>query len=352
MIASACASDSSAPAGTSTTTVAAPSTVPTSTTTMATTTTTIAPTTTTTVPPPEGLVALVEGHNDLTADRINLIFAPWGWEDLNDYRSVAVLFLGWDQRAQLFDDSGRPATDPALATGAELGLFGFEPFRSNRDKFNVWITEQSPPGPALWLNTDEVPFGLPDQSIVTLALDPDREVPGIYSVAGQDVAFSLQQTPVRSGSDSVANAMVFVRSGYPAGTMIDLPHELGHALFSLADEYVGRVGGDSGSARPDVWPSCAASRETGEAWWGDLAGEYDPMIDVWAEELEAAGFGDRVGEIDFWRDQVRTDFIEGGCWGDPGSFRSAEDTLMGFNLPAFGLTNRRSAERILALWEG
>jgi hypothetical protein len=308
---------------------------------------------TSTVPPPDGLVPLVADHNDLSADRINLIIAPWGWDDVDKFRDVAWLYLGWDQRAQLINDDGYPISGADRAGSAQLGLFGIEPYRSNRDKFNVWITDISPPGPAVWLNSDDLPFALPDQSIVTLAKDPDREFPGISSLAGQDTAFALQETPARTGTDSVANAMIFVRSSFPASAMLDLPHELGHALFGLADEYVGRVGlEDPGEPRVDIWPSCAANIATAQRWWGDLVGEYDPMVDVWAAEMTAAGFSYLVGDIEELRDLVRIDYVEGGCFGDPGSIRATEDSLMGFNQPAFGLTNRRAADAILELWEG
>lgn len=322
--------------------------------TAASTSTSTATTTSQTVPPPEGLEELIPGHNDLAADRINLIFAPWGWDRSDRFRAVAELYVGWDQRAQLINADGYGVTGAERAESAELGLFGFEPFRSNRDKFNIWITDVSPPGPALWLNSDDVPFSLPDQSIVTLALDPDRQIPGISSVAGLDTAFSLQEVPVRNGTDSVANAMIFVRSGYPASAMLDLPHELGHALFAFADEYVGRLGIEEVGlpARVDIWPSCAATRATAERWWADLVGGYDPMIDVWADELTAAGFGYLASDVERYRELNTTAYIDDGCFGDPGSVRSTEDSLMGFNLPAFGLTNRRSAERILGLWEG
>ena len=291
------------------------------------------------------------GHNDPWADRINLVLAPWGWDDLAEFEAIAVMFLGWDQRAQLFDSDGRPTSESGFS--AELGLFGWEPFRSNQHLFNVWITDIEPPGPALWLNnTEPTPFDVPDLSVVTLALDPWDEVPGITSVAGQDVAFSNQQMPQREGNDSMANAMVAVPSVFPATVMRDLPHELGHALFGLADEYVGRIGGDGVPRLQSYWPSCAIDQATAEEWWGDLVGQVDPMPALWLDEMLAAGFPPAEDELAFWEASVRIDYIDGGCHGDPGSVRAADDTMMGFNAPGFGLVNLRHAEAILELWEG
>lgn len=299
--------------------------------------------------PPPGLTPAIPGHNRLDADRINLVLAPYGWDDQTLFETIATWFLDWDGTAQLLDADGMPSTERELALTAQIGLFGIEPFRSSRDRFNVWLTDHSPDIPAGWTN-EPGPFPeLPNKSIVVFVRDP--EVAGFSSHAGQDVVVQTPDQLGTGGADPFANAVVVVDSAYPGATMIDLPHELGHALFGLADEYVGRVAPD-GAPRIDFWPSCAASRATAEAWWGGLIGQYDPMVDIWAAEMKSAGFSDQVGDLDYQREQVTTAYVEGGCFGIEGSYRSAEDTLMGFNFPAFGLTNRWWAEQVLKQYSG
>ena len=175
-------------------------------------------------------------------------------------------------------------------------------------------------------------------------------VPGITSVSGIDSQFFDPEPLRRLDDDPFANVMVNVEPWDQVASLRLAPHELGHALFGLTDEYIGRVGGD-GVPRRDTWPSCAQSLDTARSWWASDLGEYDPMIDIWIEEMQSAGLG-HTFEPDALRDENRTDYIAGGCFGEPGSFRSAEDTLMGLRSPAFGVTNRRWAERILALWSG
>ena len=304
-------------------------------------------------PPPDGLRPLVEGHNNLDADRINLIVSPWGWDDLEIFESVALMYIGWDQRAQLYNQDGLPTNDRSDAVGAELGLFGFEPFRSHSHVFNVWITDTAPSSPGGWIHaTEQPPFDLADQVMLNLAKDPWDEIPGIASVAGQDLAFSSQQFPQRTGSDSVSDVMVAVSGSFPASQMRDVPHELGHALFGLADEYVGRLGGDGAPPREDFWPSCASSQSVAELWWADLVGQTDPMPAIWVAEQQAAGFPPNPEELGFLQDTVRIGYIDGGCHGDPGSVRAADNTMMGFNGVSFGLVNLRHAEAVLALWAG
>ena len=77
---------------------------------------------------------------------------------------------------------------------------------------------------------------------------------------------------------------------------------------------------------------------------------YDPAV-ISIAEMEAAGLGDTF-DAAFVRDENRTDYVAGGCFGDSDTYRSAQDTLMGLDSPAFGITNRRWAEQILDLWEG
>jgi hypothetical protein len=295
-------------------------------------------------PAPVGLRPLIPGHNRLDARRINLVFAPYGWDDLGVFEEIARWYLGWDGHAALADAEGRPTEDTSLAASAELGLFGIEPFRSHRDGFNLWVTDMAPSWNGEWLYYGDPFSTLPNRSVIILALDEAQA--GFNSYSGQDWKI-FWPNAVATTDDPFANAVVAVWSWAPLASILHVPHELGHALFGLADEYVGRVGPD-GYPRGDLGPSCSASRASAEAWWGDLIGQYDPMIDVWMNEMTAAGFDWMVGDRTSRRDQVRSAYVAEGCFGLEGSYRSAEDTMMGFNVPAFGLTNRRWMEEVLA----
>jgi hypothetical protein len=306
---------------------------------------------------PTGLEDLLAGHNDPTADRINLVFAPWGWDDEVAFREFAQTVIGWDGHPVLFSASGSvyplgqvPDEEDDMIMGAELGLFGYEPFRSRHDLFNIWVTTESPPEPYGWLDTVDDPDYIDDQVIITLALVGE---PGHYSRSGLDTANGNPDELHRT-TDPFANVTIAVWLPEAQSTLQVIPHELGHALFGLPDEYLGSVDADVGD-RNEAWPSCAASIETAEAWWGDLIGEYDPMIDTYIDEMVAAGFeyAADAENIALWRDRNRTAYVEDGCYGVTGSYRSTEDSLMGRrSTPAFGLTNRRWMEQVLALWSG
>jgi len=339
---------------TTTTTVSEP------TTTVSTSTTTTEPPTTTTTEaglaigeqvPGTALWALVSG-NDLEADRINLIFAPWGWDAYDNFEATAADMLSWDGNAYLISEAGAIVHDPLDAVEARLGVFGIEPWRSARNLFNVWITDVEPETPVAWLNEGEPPFDLPDQSVMILAWDADRFNPDLTSVAGLDVHFVGPGQPQRPLVGSpFANAMAVVPSTYPALGFRTVPHELGHALFNLPDEYVGEQLGFDGRENLSSWPSCAEDKAEADEWWGDLIGDVDPMLDIFLAELEEAGLPSQFPRT-LWVESVEVSSVDGGCYGVDGSFRATFDSLMNNSPPILGSVNRRWAEEILDLWEG
>ena len=318
------------------------------------------PTTTTEAPLPTSsageqipgmsLWALVEG-NDLDADRINLVLAPWGWDNHSDFLHFVSGVMSWSGDAYLIDETGWPTESSTAAFGAWLGLFAIEPWRSSRDKFNVWYTDVEPETPVAWLNEGDDPFQLTDEAVVTVALDAHVFNPDLTSVSGLDVFFAGPGPPERPLTDDpFSNSVVVIDSSYPAEGAVHIPHELGHALFNLADEYVGEELGFDGRLDLSSWPTCAEDLEEANVWGGDLTGDVDDMVDIWADEMADAGFP--LQDLNAWEEDVAVGAIDGGCYAVPGSVRATRDSLMNRNIPVFGSINRRWAEQILDLWEG
>lgn len=303
---------------------------------------------------PDGLEPLVLGHNRASADRINLVVAPWGWEDEDTFRRVATSFINWSGVAQRWGEDGMPLEEDdstSVAVGAEVGLFGIEPFRGHRDAFNVWITTETPAGPYDWLDAASAPAWVSDQVIVVFA-EQDDGGSASSSVASQSPAFGSPDSLGRSVSQPFGNATVVVNEDWVPTAMLDVPHELGHAMFGLADEYVGRQTGGDGEYRNPFWPSCADTATLAATWWSSNIGQYDDQLDYRARQMREAGFGMSAAALERMRDTNRTAYVDGGCFGVDGSVRSAEDSLMGFNFPAFGVTNRQWGEYVLGLWTG
>ena len=300
--------------------------------------------------PGMSLWALVEG-NDLDADRINLVFAPWGWDNDSDFLDFVSGVMSWSGNAYLIDETGWPTESSTAAFGAWLGLFAIEPWRSARNQFNVWYTDVEPDTPVAWLNEGDDPFQLVDKAVVTVALDADRFNPDLISVSGLDVFFVGPGPPERPLTDDpFANSVVVIDRSYPADGAVHIPHELGHALFNLADEYVGEELGFDGRSDLSSWPTCTEDLEEAEDWWGDLTDDVDDMLDIWDEEMDEAGFP--LGDLPTWEEDITVGAVDGGCYDVPGSVRATTDSLMNRNIPVLGSVNRRWAEQILDLWEG
>ncbi|WP_062381486.1 M64 family metallopeptidase [Demequina pelophila] len=304
-------------------------------------------------PAPDGLEALVPGNN-VDADRINLILAGDGFPSDEEFRAIAEQYVGWDGTAQPIDLDGRVAADPGDAVMAEVGLFGIDPYRSSRDLFNVWIAYDAPIPEGLPsfnnATAEQEPFDLPHQSIVLLRAGDLGDL--TTSVSGIDNAWVGVEEPADAGEDPFANSFVSLDLSYPVADQRLIAHELGHALFGLLDEYIGEDGIPGNEGRPSLWPVCAQDRETAEAWWGDLVGEVDPAIETYLDAMAEAGFPvseDMAAEM---REQVTVGYVDNGCYGDEGTYRPTQESLMNHNFPALGAVNRRHAENVLALFSG
>jgi hypothetical protein len=280
------------------------------------------------------------------------VFAPWGWDSDREFLDLVRGSLSWEGDAYIFDDGGHLTDDPALASGAGLGLFAIEPWRSSTDRFNVWYTDVEPDTPVSWLNSEDQPFPLDDVVVVTVAVDAYRFNPDLTSVAGFDGVFVGPGVPQRPVSGQpFAHAVVLVESAFPVGGLVDIPHELGHGMFNLPDEYVGERFGFDGRDDLSSWPSCAEDPVEGATWWRDLVGQVDSMLAVWLDEMTEAGFPMNV-DADFWEKQIEVGNVDGGCYGVSGSVRATIDSLMNSSIPVLGSVNRRWAEEVLQVWKG
>jgi hypothetical protein len=294
-------------------------------------------TSTTVASPPAGLYELVEGHDDVGLDRINLIFVPYGWDESDAFVDLAETLLSFDAA-------------PALVDGADLqfGPFTIEPWRSNRDLFNVWYVLDEPAEPVSYTSMGEpFPIDVPDAVVVTLAVDWP------YGAASGFTAFIPPELPDRSGPVEPVGLTMSISSSDPVwGNPQILAHELGHAVFGLSDEYVGRELGYDG--RPDLssFPACAEDEGEARAWWGDRLGDVDPMFSIWMDELDDAGLGLPLEAKEVVESRVMVDLVDGGCYGPEGSIRATVDSLMNSNIPVLGTVNRDWAELVLAQYTG
>lgn len=287
---------------------------------------------------------LVDGLNDRSAERINMVFVGdgFGSETEATVREEAIRLLSLD---------GSPTQIGRDGDVWDLGWgpFAIEPFRSNIGRFNFWYLEgevglgTTPFDPPFGSNLlDPQALGLGSDVLLVLIDRTPGRATGSFPSFVDDVELDAD-APRQLGS---------VHLPVPVGSEYDhavLAHELGHALFGLRDEYVEVE--YEGVIAVHGPPNCVRSREEAEEAWGSLAGELDPMFHRWTEALDAFDLNNEwVGAS---ADRFTVGYVPGGCYGPEdaaGVIRPTVDSLMNSNVPVLGSVNRARAEAVLALW--
>lgn len=191
--------------------------------------------------------------------RIDILLVGEGYARDEEFRQDARALIDYEGENRW--GSGLLGWGPFALFGSFLNLYGIlgplslEPLRSYRDHFNFWVIR-------------------PDDGLSDTGLNSEFEFLLRRAAAGcpqRDVAVLLSRKSFRSYAlPDWWEAYVSVPRVEGCGVFSRCPgrllaHELGHALFKLADEYTEK-------GRPDrpVYPNCAPDRATALQWWGDL----------------------------------------------------------------------------------
>lgn len=140
----------------------------------------------------------------------------------------------------------------------------------------------------------------------------------------------------------------------PSDIDATLAHELGHALFSLADKYVYDQVGYDGRPNWTSYPACARDLIDAEARWGDRIGDIDPFFDTYLTERQAAGQDTDPATVTELRDLIIVDYVETGCFGPETAIRTSRGGLMynEYALPVLDAVSADWATAVLAAWSG
>ena len=80
---------------------------------------------------------LFEDYNNINADKINMIFLGHGYENEDILKKLSQKILTFDGNpilTNMYDKETNEFVDKQL----RWGLFSIEPFKSNKNKFNIW----------------------------------------------------------------------------------------------------------------------------------------------------------------------------------------------------------------------
>jgi hypothetical protein len=151
--------------------------------------------------------SIVPGHNNVDANRVNMVFTGFNYADKND-------FIDHVRKSIDFD-------------GTEGGIFSQEPFKSNKDKFNFWFVDE----------LGILPNNIDCFENFNTCVDATKNIASSCVVSNKNIV-GLVNSPFRSFAwgelQVTSNAYDIKRT---------VVHEMGHSLGQLRDEYLeGSVG--------------------------------------------------------------------------------------------------------------
>ncbi|MBS3168733.1 hypothetical protein J4216_06405 [Candidatus Woesearchaeota archaeon] len=208
------------------------------------------------------LVEVIPNVNKLGKNRINLVFIGIGYErELDAFTKTRIgspEFVKYINNLIDYSGNGLSYLDVNNNPSIKKGLFGEEPFKSNKHLFNLWYSERL------------IDFNNPSENSCRKIIGDDRFKPcqglanlyPIYlvnkdcrssAIIGGEPFISFPLDPDKTGKNIDTSAIAYYR--YPR----TLLHEFGHSIGSLADEYV-----ESSLGNKARLPNCVESQAEAE----------------------------------------------------------------------------------------
>ena len=321
------------------------------------------------------------GHNTENTDRINIVFIGSRYQKFRDFLTAVRESLTWNGKPKIlsrFDEK----TQKDKIYGLGWGFFAIEPFKSNKDKFNLWYVD--------------TPMTTLTNSVENLC-GFNYEYDAIYAnrsflgMLGRTRSFTYKAIFGKNRSKGDPKEMFTFSHNYIPYDEFEshvinyelFAHETGHAVFGLDDEY--NEGENSNPNYGDV--NCMKTQSEAEKKWGDLIGKIDPFfyklkadmikynVNTY-EVIECKRDNQSEPESEnntclkdsnnkiiniavehekYPKSYFITQYFKGGCiadYGDERVIKATEHSLMSYNFPVLGSVNRREVERILNMFTG
>lgn len=305
-------------------------------------------------------------NHDKTKDRFNIVFFYTDYTgSLSDLKAeVSKLVLLKDIK------NINPTT---------YGAFNIEPYRSNIDKFNFWFYNKAIPVDQdyvfEYLVRDTPSLGIDYITPIRLTYDYSARSNANYADIGYNSDYSIK---------TYYNSAIRMYLNNDVDTGVVLAHELGHALFGLADEYV-----EPGNEFPTIkYPNCAPDLATATQWWGTLKDQVDPyfyeyrqaLIDYYTSspdpyylrynngvlevsnnvELPDGSWTIEWGKLDDLNTVLneadfKIGFVNGDCFSTAteGAVRPTKQSAMSSRYTSiYGSVNRREMQKIMDMFSG
>jgi IgA Peptidase M64 len=296
---------------------------------------------------------------DGAKDRINLIFV---FSD--EFTSIEE---PKQKLIKLLDLSGEKDPD---RLSYNLGMFATEPFKSNKEKFNLWYYDEKIKASDMYFFNTEVSYGtnIFDLKYTNVGYIENTEERAAAYLPELNYDINKNITEYRPGPRIEYKSLNDLISRPEVVT-----HELGHSLFGLADEYVEPGRTDPPRIR---YPNCAENSTQAREWWGNLEGRLDPYYNDWKSDLinynyklidgkyyyeyfdpvtnQNALFEINIEEIEP-KELYTVGYINGGCFTETvgSQTRPTVQSMMNSSLtPLFGAVSLREINKVLNLFSG
>jgi hypothetical protein len=308
----------------------------------------------------------------IAADKFNLVFlCDKTFESIEQCKSYLSKIISWDGKIRKIGNTGQETTDNNSVVSLDYGLFAIEPYKSNKNKFNVFIIDN------LTESFEKRPIvdAIKDSGINTKT----SQIIKLHKANGRSYtsfpSYNKNKNPLKTDIDlqqdifSQKSGVVelFIGNyGLTEGNV--LAHELGHALFGLADEYT-----EPGSAFGDTrlgFPNCEATQTQAETDWTTLTklsktklqGSVDPSYYDMINELKKYSYNgislyDKLAyqSTQYNESSYKTSLnVKGGCIGPINSnvWKPTEISTMNASGLVFGVVNKARINQVLNLFDG
>jgi len=313
---------------------------------------------------------LFEDYNNINADKINMIFLGHGYENEDILKKLSQKILTFDGNpilTNMYDKETNEFVDKQL----RWGLFSIEPFKSNKNKFNIWyrLIDESVQNFLEKLKDGKSGYTLCGLKYPYIAV-LDQEIFGMIAyyptfynspeISKEDISFGISFNSYDAISDRTLHHsgrfVYYEEVGEQINDLITyttfslLPHESGHALIGLIDEY------ESGNLR-HAYPNCAKDINEAKGWWGDLISQVDPFYYEYIRIMQENGINiPRDYSKEDLRNHLKLDYYSGGCginYVNSGTVRPTYTSMMDdATIPIFGSVNSARIEQVLNLFSG
>jgi hypothetical protein len=287
---------------------------------------------------------LFETNNEKEKDRINIVFIgseSYGNIETFKYIAKELISIDGNHRFIPYMDLGN---NIFLEESIDWGLFAVEPFKSNKNKFNVWYLNELLDDASI--RSFDSLSKYCDLSYLYLAKIDDKQIEPERPSASPPNFVHKKDINKNNLFFGISIDFINLLKDNKINTRKQFVHEVGHAVFGLQDEY-------AGSDTPLYgYPSCAHNISEAQEWWGDSYGKIDPSFYDYKKAFDENKLQLSVTEEDF-----RTTYFYGGCYipyGDNRVVKPTKESIMGVNqeLPVFGLVNKKRIEQVLSLFSG